>query len=381
MARNPFSIFIIVYRKKKKMKVLVDIGHPAHVHLLKGTIKNLQRDGHEVIITIKTMPIVKRLLESEGLDYLDLGKKGSTMMSKIWRQLVFDWKIWRLCVKNNVDFAIGSSASITRVSKLCKVVSINMDDDDDEVQQALVHFSHPFSDVRLTPSAIKGHRKSKKAIFYAGTHELAYLHPNCFSPDPSVLAKAGLKEGERFFIMRFVAFKAYHDAGQGGLSMEQKRRLIELLKPYGRVIITSEREIEPEFEMYRLPVPPEEILSLMAYSSMFIGDSQTMTSEAAILGVPALKCNTFAGKLSVPNELEKRYGLCYSYQPKDFELFFDHVKQLLETPNTKEQWALKREHFLSEKIDVSAFFTWFIENYPKSKQIMSETPDYQMRFK
>ncbi len=363
------------------MNVLVDIGHPAHVHLLKGTIKNLQQDGHRVIITVKSMPIVKRLLTNEGLDYVDLGSKGASMMSKMWRQLVFDWKIWRLCIKDDIDFAVGSSASITRVSKLCKAFSINMDDDDDDVQQLLVHFSHPFSDVRLTPSAIMGHRKSKKAVFYDGTHELAYLHPNRFSPDPSVLAKAGLKEGERFFIMRFVAFKAYHDSGQGGLSIEQKRKLIDLLKPYGRVIITSEKEIEPEFEEYRLPVPPEDILSLMAYASMFMGDSQTMTSEAAILGVPSLKCNTFAGKLSVPNELEQRYGLCYAYFPKDFDRFYDHVKRLLADPCTKDKWKEKRERFLSDKIDVTAFFTWFIENYPESRKIMKEDPDYQYRFK
>lgn len=363
------------------MNVLFDIGHPAHVHLLKGTIKNLQQDGHHVIITIKSMPIVKRLLDYEGLDYIDLGSKGTSLLSKMWRQLVFDWKIWRLCIKHNIDLAIGSSASITRVSKLCKAKSINMDDDDDEVQALLVHFSHPFSDVRLTPFAIKGHRKSKKAIFYHGTHELAYLYPTRFSPDSSVLEKAGLKEGERFFILRFVAFKAYHDSGQGGLSIEQKRKLIDLLKPYGRVIITSEKEIEPDFEAYRLPVPPEEILSLMAYASMFLGDSQTMTSEAAILGVPSLKCNTFAGKLSVPNELEQKYELCFAYLPEEFEQFYEHVKRLLEDPFTKERWKEKRERFLADKIDVTAFFTWFIENYPESKIIMKEDPEYQMRFR
>ena len=363
------------------MNILVDIGHPAHVHLLKGTIKNLQRDGHHVIITIKSMPIVKRLLDAEGLDYVDLGGKGNSMMSKMWRQLVFDWKIWRLCIKHKIDVATGSSASITRVSKLCKTASINMDDDDDEVQPILVHFSHPFSDVRLTPSAIIGHRKSKKAVFYDGTHELAYLHPNRFSPDPTVLSKAGLKEGERFFIMRFVAFKAYHDSGQGGLSIKQKKKLIDLLKPNGRVIITSEKEIEPEFEEYRLPVPPEEILSLMAYASLFLGDSQTMTSEAAILGVPSLKCNTFAGKLSVPNELEQKYELCYAYLPEEFDQFYDHVKRLLEDPYTKDEWKEKRERFLADKIDVTAFFTWFIENYPESRKIMREDPDYQKRFR
>ena len=163
--------------------------------------------------------------------------------------------------------------------------------------------------------------------------------------------------------------------------MEQKRKLIDLLKPYGRVIITSEKEIEPEFEEFRLPVPPEEILSLMAYASMFLGDSQTMTSEAAILGVPSLKCNTFAGKLSVPNELEEKYGLCYSYLPEDFDRFYNHVKRLLEDPITKDKWKEKRERFLSDKIDVTAFFTWFIENYPESLRIMKEDPGYQGRFR
>jgi hypothetical protein len=36
---------------------------------------------------------------------------------------------------------------------------------------------------------------------------------------------------------------------------------------------------------------------------------------------------------------------------------------------------------LSEKIDVTAFFTWFIENYPESQRIMQENPDYQRHFK
>jgi len=38
-----------------------------------------------------------------------------------------------------------------------------------------------------------------------------------------------------------------------------------------------------------------------------------MTSEAAMLGTPSLKLNSFAGKLSVPNELEQKYQLCYSF--------------------------------------------------------------------
>ena len=141
--------------------------------------------------------------------------------------------------------------------------------------------------------------------------------------------------------------------------------MLELLGQHGRVIVTSERALEPEFEPFRLPVPPEEIHSLMAYSSMFLGDSQTMTSEAAVLGVPALKCNTFAGRLSVPNEMEQQYGLCYAYHPDDFERLYYHVMQLLdrEPEDLRQEWQQKRQRFLDDHIDVTAFFTETIENW------------------
>jgi predicted glycosyltransferase len=113
---------------------------------------------------------------------------------------------------------------------------------------------------------------------------------------------------------------------------------------------------------------------------MFLGDSQTMTSEAAILGTPALKCNTFAGELSVPNELENNYGLCYSYKPENFNDFLDKIDELIEKPDLKEQWNQKKEDFLKDKIDVSAFIVWFIENYPQSAKQMKDNPDYQYNF-
>ena len=363
------------------MNILVDIGHPAQVHLMKNTIRELQNDGHRVIITIKDVPIIKRLLDREGFSYITLGKKGKGLWGKILYQIKFYAQMLRIIRKERIDIGTGTSITIPLLSKLTKMKSINMDDDDDEVQRISVLFAHPFSDARLTPDALRGHRKSKAAVFYAGCHELAYLHPKRFTPDESVLGKCGLKRGDVFFIIRFVAFQAYHDGGQFGLSKEQKVQLIQLLSKYGRVIITSEKELDEDFEPYRLPVPPEEIHSLMYYSTMFVGDSQTMTSEAAIMGVPALKCNTFAGKLSFPNELETRYGLCYSYQPSDFSSFYQHIQQLLEQTDLKEQWLERRESFLKDKIDVSSFFTWFIENYPKSQLMMKDDPDCQFRFR
>ena len=107
----------------------------------------------------------------------------------------------------------------------------------------------------------------------------------------------------------------------------------------------------------------------MYYATMFIGDSQTMTSEAAILGTPSVKCNSFAGRLSVPNELENKYELCYAFQPKDEDKFLAKIKEILAIPDVKKEWDKRRKKMLADKIDVSVFYTWFIENYPQSAEM------------
>ena len=97
---------------------------------------------------------------------------------------------------------------------------------------------------------------------------------------------------------------------------------------------------------------------------MFIGDSQTMTSEAAILGTPALKCNTFAGKLSVPNELENKYGLCYSYLPEQFNELMKKVK-LLQKKDLDQVWRNRVAIFLKDKIDVTVLWFGLLKNIQK----------------
>ena len=106
-----------------------------------------------------------------------------------------------------------------------------------------------------------------------------------------------------------------------------------------------------------------------------------MTSEAAVLGTPAIKCNTFSGKLSVPNELEEKYRLCYSYTPKEFNKFLNKTEELIRTSNLKEQWQNRLKSLIADKIDVTSFLLWFIENYPESVGIMRKDPDYQIKFK
>jgi predicted glycosyltransferase len=363
------------------MNILIDIGHPAHVHNFRNLAKKLEEGGHKVVWSVKDIPVALRLLDFYGFKYYVLSAKKDSLISKIIKQLKYNYEVWRICKKEKIELAIGTSVSIAHVSKFSKVKSIMFDDDDDQVQAFVTKYVHPYVDTLLTPEAIKQNRKKKGTVFYKGYHELAYLHPSVFEPDPSVLGKAGLKEEDTFFIMRFNVFKAHHDVGIHGLTLNQKLEIVNLLKPYGKILITTEREIEPELAEYQLKVEPENIHSLMAYASMFVGDSQTMITEAAIIGTPAIKCNSFAGKLSVPNEIEQKYGLCYSYLPEEFSEFKAKIKDLLSNDNLKEEWAKRKAKLLEENINVTDFWTWFVASYPESRDQYIKDSEYQKNFK
>ena len=136
-----------------------------------------------------------------------------------------------------------------------------------------------------------------------------------------------------------------------------------------------------DFLQYELNISYDKIHSLLYYATMYIGDSQTMTSEAAILGTPAIKCNTFAGKLSIPNELEYKYKLCYSFKPEEESFMFNKINELLKIKNIKNQWKKRREKMLNDKIDVTAFFVWLIDHFPESIKLLRKYPGYQYRFK
>lgn len=367
------------------MNILIDIAHPAHVHLLRNFYKEMTDKGHRVIVTVKDIPAAMQLLDLYDIPYIFLGKKSDNLIMKGLEQLVYNLKLWNIAVRNSVQIGIGSSITLAHVSKMCRMKSIILDDDDDAVEPLFAKYAHPFADVILSPEGTP--RKSKKTIYYPAFHELAYLYPTRFTPDVSVLDDAGIPYEKQangqvrvlqpYFVLRFNAFKAHHDVGVVGLTIENKRRLVELLSRYGKVFITTERNIDEEFKPYQLRVSPDKAHSLMYFATMLVGDSQTMTSEAAVLGTPAIRCNTFVGRIHYLEEEEHTYQLTYGFRPEQSEQMFQKIEELLSigADNLKQEWATRRQHLLQDKIDYTAYQVWFVENYPQSKQLSRNADD------
>ncbi|MBR1928294.1 MAG: DUF354 domain-containing protein [Paludibacteraceae bacterium] len=361
------------------MNILLDISHPAHVHLLKNVYFYLVNDGHKVYVVAKPTNAITKLLNLYHIPYIPLGGNHDSLLGKALLQISNFFYLWWFVVKHKIEIGVHGM-TVAWVSRITKMHSILTDDDDDDVEPLYVKYAHPYANVILSPKGTK--RKSQKTIYYPSYHELSYLYPKEFTPDVSVLRELGIIDGEPYFILRFNAFKAHHDVGVVGLTIDNKRRLIEYLKSKGKVFITTERNIDDEFKQYQLKVTPDKAHSLMFYATMLIGDSQTMTSEAAVLGTPAIRCNTFVGRIHYLNEEENEYGLTYGFLPNESEKMFEKIDELLSMPNLKREWQERRERMLAEKIDYAKFLTWFIENYPASvEQAKHADKDFWMRFK
>jgi predicted glycosyltransferase len=349
------------------MRFLIEINHPGQVHLLKNVIYKLSDSKYKYVVICKNEPIITELLRIYSIPFQSIGTKGNGKFGKLFKQFLFTFRAYKIAKKNKLTIGLGSSFTNDLLTVLIRnFKSIHLSDDDEEMVPFITKYSYPFATVILAPDCLNFPKYNYKVVSYKGYHELAYLHSENFQPDSNVLTELDVKENETFFVLRFVALKGHHDAGHMGITLNQKRILIEKLKKFGKIFITSETNIEPEFEKYRFHISPDKIHSVLFYSSIFIGDSQTMTSEACILGTPALKCNTFSGKLSIPNELEKKYELCFSFQPNNFDELLNKLDYFL-INNCKYLWKNKRSQLLKDKINVSEFIFNFITSANNTK--------------
>lgn len=352
------------------MNILIDIGHPAHVHLYRNAAVDLVKRGHKIVIAVRDRGIICELLKSYGLDYV-IASKAKTSRAGLALELIeHDWHILKLTIKHDIDILLGSSVSISHVSCITKARSIVLSEDDADYVKTFSRLTYPFCDTIVIPDCLRDNLTAKH-VTHNSYHELAYLHPNHFTPDPTVLTELQLVQGEAFFLLRLVAFKAHHDFTHRGLKITTIRTIIELLSAKGKVFVSSEGDVPEEFRQYEIHIPSHRMHHAMYYAVLLVSDSQTMTIEAAVLGTPAIRCNSFVGRCSVIQELEHKYALAYSFLPDNTDQMLQRIAELLNMPDLDEQWNLRREKLLQDKIDAANWITDFVEHYPQSRDDVS----------
>lgn len=342
-------------------KYLFYMGHPAHYHNVKHCINILLEKGNEVKVVARSKDVLFDLLSEQNWDIVRLEeRKQQGKMGLALSVLGREWKMLRLVQKWKPDLMAGTDLVITHIGKLLKIPSVVINEDDSAAVPLMAKYAFPYATALLAPDCCDQSPCNDKKIGYQGYHELAYLHPDVFQPDRASLPNI-IVQNKPYFLLRFASLNAHHDEGKSGITDELALALIEIMKPHGEVYITSERPFGNELEAYRLPVHPKDIHQVMAHAKIYIGDSQTMAAEAAVLGIPSIRFNDFVGELAYLEELEYRFGLTKGIKTHQKREILELVKNWVELKSLNDDWKLKQKTMLEQTISVTPFWVEIFE--------------------
>lgn len=341
------------------MKVLFDLTHPAHVHLFKNTIWQFETEDVETRVMSREKDLTTDLLDLYDIDHTIISSKGDRAHALASEWLVRALRLSLIALSFDPDVIVSRfNPAAAHAGKISGTPSIQFDDTEQK-PWIVRKLTYPFADCICTPDCFgkdlgTNHRR------YPGYHELAYLHPKRFDPDPSVLEDVELTPDDQFVILRLVGWNAVHDMNEGG--MENISNVVEALEKSGvQVFVTSEGPIPDDIEHCQISVKPNRIHHLMYYADLYLGESVTMATESAVLGTPVVLVSSI--RTGYTYELEDEYQLLFGYGGEDRQ--YKGIQKAIEILEDYEPslWTDRRETLLSEKVDTTEYIVDTIREF------------------
>jgi uncharacterized protein len=340
------------------MRFLIDVGHPAHAHLFRHVFFGLAARGHECRVVARDKDVTLRLLGAWGIPYAVLAPLGRTLASRAVELVRREARFLSLARAFRPHLITGTSVHAARVARLVGARSAVLNEDDAGVVPLFRWVAYPLATAIVTPDGLLREGHGRRHLTYPSYHELFYLHPNRFAPDPGVRRELGIAEGEPYALVRLSALEAHHDVGARGISADLLRGVLRAAAARRiRVFVSGEKPLASEWEPLRIPIPPERMHDALAFAEFCVGDSQTMTAEAAVLGTPAFRLSSFVGRLTYLEELQAR-GLAFAFGPGQEDALLAALEALLAREDRHAEMTARRGRLLAEKIDP---LPWFLE--------------------
>lgn len=337
-------------------RVLFDIQHPAQVHLFKHALWDLQKEGVETMVLSRDKELTLDLLDAYGISHTCLSRRKNGLPAAVVELGVREYRTIRAAWSFQPDVVVSRvSPPAAHAASLLGAKSVIITDTDIEstlLGRVFHGISLPFGDVVCRPPGLElsGSWRNQEIV---GPQELAYLHPNRFRADPNALEQHGVEVDEPYFVIRLSGWDAYHDVGHQGISENALKNIIQYLSEYGQLYLSSETDHSLAVDIPGIPVPPQLIHDLLYHADLYIGDSGTMSTEAALLGTPAIRSNSIPREQDelLFRELETEHGLLFSVSTDDGVL--RKVKEVISDDTTQQKWCERRKRFLEDASDVT----------------------------
>lgn len=332
------------------MIFLFELSHPKHYYQFIPSINILETSGNKVIILARNKDVLLKILNEEGRNYIEYGKHGKTLFSKFFLIPNLLLNFFRVCFKHKPDRIISKASPYAAIiGKFLRIKTIITPDS--EVVSLTNKLVAPLSNLIITPKTF-GINYGDKHKLITGFFEDCYLHPSVFNPNTHKLDITLSEYLKPFFLLRFISWNANHDMNQFGFSQEEKVELVDFLGKYGSVFISSESELPDSIEHFRLKIPASQMHLFISVSHLYIGDSQSMATEAALLGTPSIRYNSFVGPNDMTNfrVLENKELLINC---TNFIEVLTTSKKIIEDKNSKKLWLMKRDEYYKNNGNVN----------------------------
>lgn len=364
-------------------KILFVVYHPVDPQVVIPFAKKVVESGGEVFFAIvEKENIIAKIINSHNFQYKVIGAAKSNLFGKLINSISVCLNLIKLIFKFKPTLVFSPTAPYTSLAMMIFRTPL-VCWADTETATTNIKLSLYRINTLLLPDSFTSEINNSKVLRFNGYKEIAYLHPNNFSPDESVLKDLNISISDKIILMRFSALHAMHDIGLKSESLNAEDTILSFIhsiedKYSAKVFISvTERDLDSRFDKYKLQIAPEKYTNLLAFCSLYIGEGTTTASEAGVLGVPWINIQrTTRGYLI---DQQENYGLgCRIDNLNDA---FAKADEYLSNPNLRQEWQLKRKELLNDKIDVSSFLSWFISEYPESRDIMKSDSNYQNIFK
>ena len=333
------------------MNYLFFTNTPAHVHLYKHAIQRLRDRGHEVLVLARDYTCTTDLLEWYELPYVVYGACGTSKGSLLSRLPAHYTRAITHARRFDPDLVFGMGGYAAHTGAVTRTPTVLLIDSEPASFDHTI--STPFARSILTPNTFRKDLGANHYVF-SGFKECAYLHPETYESDQSIRDRLALETDEPYVILRLNAFGSQHDVGKRGITDDDYRRLVDHLGDDVTVLVSDESgDADLEGLSARsFDLHPALMHDALAEAELLVADTQTMVTEAALLGTPAIRSNSFVGDDDMGNFVDlENQGLIYNVASAD--AIIERAMPLLEATDTDEKWKRRRNALLADKVNLT----------------------------
>ena len=274
------------------MKIWFDISNSPHVNMFYQLIKELEKDGHEIIITSRPLANTIALLDQKGLKHTTVGEHyGKNLWKKIFGYPIRVNQLRKFLKPQKVDLAISQSSFHSPVvAKLIGVPSIYTNDNEHAMgnKPAFICASKILIPENLAVDKVaKTGVSAKKVIQYPGVKEGIYL----WSKGEEIQAKRkqNISGDVKIYIRPEPQTAQYYKGKENFLddtilALQDKYKIIVLPRDANQ----SNHYKQQKFSKTYVPDKPLGFDAIASDCTIFIGAGGSMTREMAILGIPTI---------------------------------------------------------------------------------------------